>query len=149
MKTLFKILFWFLSLTWGFLMSFIGVIVFLVTIIFVKHKVHSNGCSVIVEFGGNWGGLSLGCFAFCGRYSESNNYWFQHTRKHEFGHSIQNAILGPLFPFIIAIPSSIRYHYKRIAVKKGKTFSTGWYDSIWFERTATKYGTKAVNWLEN
>lgn len=148
MKLIFKILYWFLSLTWGILMTSIGAIVFLVTI-FIGGKLHKNGCSIIVEFGGNWGGLSLGCFAFCGSYSETNNYWFNHTRKHEFGHSIQNAILGPLFPFIIAIPSSIRYHYRNFAIKRGKAFDANWYDSIWFEGTATKYGSKIIDWLES
>ncbi len=148
MKMIFKILYWLLSFTWGFLTSFIGLIVFLVTII-IGSKVHKNGCSYIVEIGRNWGGLSLGCFAFCANYSETNHYWFEHTRKHEFGHAIQNCILGPLFIFVIAIPSSIRYHYRNYAIKRDKAFSADWYDSIWFEGTATKYGSKAVNWLES
>lgn len=128
-------------------MTFIGLIFFIITL-FIGGKTHKNGCSLVTEIGGNWGGLSLGCFAFCGDYSKTNDYWFQHTRRHEFGHSIQNAILGPFFIFIVALPSAIRYHYKNYRTKLGKVYSVDWYDSIWFEGTATKYGTKAVNWLE-
>ena len=28
---------------------------------------------------------------------------------HEFGHTFQNCLFGPLFPLIVAIPSAIRY----------------------------------------
>jgi hypothetical protein len=31
---------------------------------------------------------------------------------------------------------------------KGKKFPAGWYDSIWFEGSATAWGTKYVEWLE-
>jgi hypothetical protein len=31
---------------------------------------------------------------------------------------------------------------------KGKHFAADWYDSIWFEGTATKWGTILVDWLE-
>ena len=33
----------------------------------------------------------------------------EHVNKHELGHSYQNAILGPFMPFMVAIPSAIRY----------------------------------------
>lgn len=149
MKAVFKIIYWLLSFTWGLLMSFIGLIVTCVVIL-KGGKIHKNGCFIIIEIGNNWGGLSLGCFAFCANYSKTNSYWFEHTRKHEFGHSLQNIILGPLFIFIVAIPSVIRYHYKNYCVKYNKKqFDVNWYDSIWFEGTATKYGTKLIDWLEN
>lgn len=149
MKTVFKIIYWLLSFTWGLLMSFIGLIVTCVVIL-KGGKIHKNGCSIIIEISNNWGGLSLGCFVFCANYNETNSYWFEHTRKHEFGHSLQNIILGPLFIFIVAIPSVIRYHYKNYCVKYNKKqFDVNWYDSIWFEGTATKYGTKLIDWLEN
>lgn len=28
---------------------------------------------------------------------------------HELGHTLQNCLLGPLFPFIVAIPSATRW----------------------------------------
>lgn len=146
-KILFIILYWLLNLTWGIILSFVGVFVSIFALI-RKGKIHKNGCSIIVEFGGNWGGLSLGCFAFCGSYSKTSPSWYDHTRKHEFGHSLQNAVLGPLFIFIVAIPSAYRYHYKLREEKRGTHFSSDWYDSVWFENTATKYGTKVIDWLE-
>lgn len=158
-KILFSIIFWVVSCTWGIIMTTIGAVATvslnLIKVIGtwfgkeLKIKTHLNGCSFITEVGGNWGGLELGAFALCGNYSEDNKDWFAHTRKHEFGHAIQHLYMGPLFIFIVAIPSAARYWYKRIMQKMGKKFPNYWYDSIWFEGGATKTGEKFVDWLEN
>lgn len=158
-KILFSIIFWVVSCTWGIIMTTIGAVATvslnLIKVIgtwfgkYLKIKTHRNGCSFITEVGGNWGGLELGAFALCGNYSEDNKDWFAHTRKHEFGHAIQHLYMGPLFIFIVAIPSAARYWYKRIMQKRGKKFPNDWYDSIWFEGGATKTGEKFIDWLEN
>ena len=129
-------------------MSFIGLITALICIIFLKGKVHRNGFTFIVEVGGNWGGINLGCVSLCGGYTTvcPNENWFQHTRRHEFGHSLQNLIFGPLFPFIVAIPSAIRYHYQNYRSSKGLPNKE--YDAIWFEGMATKWGTKIIDKIE-
>ena len=158
-KILFSIMFWTVSCTWGIVLTTIGALaaggLSLAKIVGkwlgkdLKIKIHRNGCSFITEIGGNWGGVDLGAFAFCGNYSESHKGWFEHTRMHEFGHAIQHLCMGPLFIFIVAIPSATRYLYQAIMLKKGKKFPYGWYDSVWFEGGATKTGTKFVKWLEN
>ena len=129
-------------------MSFIGLITTLICIIFLKGKVHKNGYTIIIEVGGNWGGISLGCISLCGGYTTTcpDEEWFQHVRRHEFGHSLQNLIFGPLFPFLVAIPSAIRYHYQNARSKKGLPNKE--YDAIWFEGMATKWGTKAIAKIE-
>lgn len=157
-KILFSIMFWVVSLTWGIIMTSIGLLITgalnLVKLIgkLLGHnltiKTHKNGCSLITEVGGNWGGVELGAVALCGNYAKKSPTWFEHTRKHEFGHAIQHLIFGPLFIFIVAIPSASRYWYQRIMQKKGKSFPANWYDSIWFEGGATAWGTKYVDWLE-
>lgn len=147
-KVLLSILYWIGQLTWGIIMSLIGLITALICIIFLKGKVHRNGFTFIVEVGGNWGGLNLGCVSLCGGYTTvcPDENWFQHTRRHEFGHSLQNLIFGPLFPFIVAIPSAIRYHYQNYRSSKGLPNKE--YDAIWFEGQATKWGTKAIDNIE-
>ena len=129
-------------------MTIIGLIVTAFCILFLKGKVHKNGWSYIVEIGGNWGGLDLGAVALCGGYTTKtpDENWFQHTRRHEFGHSFQNIIWGPLFPFVIAIPSAIRYHYQNYRSKKGLPNKE--YDAIWFEGQATRWGTKMIAKIE-
>ena len=129
-------------------MTTIGFIVTLIALM-LGGKPHKNGCSYIVEIGKNWGGVSLGAFALCGSYSETSPTWFNETRKHEFGHSIQNLFLGPLFIFIVAIPSACRYWYMTIGESKGKIFPNNWYYKAWFEHTASSWGTKLVGFLEN
>ena len=129
-------------------MTFIGLVVTGFCILFLKGKVHKNGFSYIVEIGGNWGGLDLGAVSLCGGYTTKcpDENWFQHTRRHEFGHSFQNIIWGPLFPFVIAIPSAIRYHYQNWRSSKGLPNKE--YDAIWFEGQATRWGTKAIEKIE-
>ena len=148
MKTLKVIGFWFVSLTWGSLMTIVGLIVTGFCILFLKGKVHKNGCSYIVEIGGNWGGLELGAVALCGGYTTTcpDENWFQHTRRHEFGHALQNLIFGPLMLFVVGIPSAIRYHYQNWRTKKGLENKP--YDSIWFEGQATRWGTKFIDSFE-
>ncbi len=142
------ILYWLIQLTWGALLTIPGLLITSFCIVFLKGKAHKNGFSYIVEIGSNWGGLELGAVALCGNYSKTNESWYQHTRKHEFGHSVQQLIFGPLQMFVVGIPSAVRYWYQRIERKKGKTFPSDWYDSAWFEGSATKWGTSWVEWIE-
>lgn len=144
-KIILGILYWLWSLTWGCLMTIPGLLITGFCIIFLKGKPHKNGFSYIVEIGGNWGGLELGCVALCGNYYGKDYY--DYIRKHEFGHSIQQLIFGPLQPFLIGIPSAIRYWYDRLDKKHKR--STDWYDSIWFEGTATKWGSAWIDKIEN
>ena len=47
------------------------------------------------------GGISLGCFIFLSKYSAKK----ETTILHEYGHVKQSHILGPIYLFIIGIPS--------------------------------------------
>lgn len=141
-KQILKILYWILSLTWGAILSIPGLIGLFILWI-AGCPIIKNGFSYIVVVGNNWGGLNLGIISFV---EKSGNEYFQSTRRHEFGHSLQNIIFGPLQLFIVAIPSVIRYWYQTIRDIKGLPNED--YDAIWFEGTATKYGTKAIDWIE-
>ena len=139
MKKFLQVLYWIISLTWGALMTIPGLIGALLVII-AGGKAEKNGFSFIVKIGGNWGGISLGAVAFCGNYEGE---YFEYIRRHEFGHSIQNLIFGPLFLFVIGIPSLIRsWLFKADKIKHP-------YDYIWFEYTASTWGTKAINYIED
>ena len=72
-------------------------------------------------------------------HGSSANY----INLHEFGHTFQNCLLGPLFPFVVAIPSATRYWLREIFPKKE------WapYDGSWFEDAATQCGAYAVKFL--
>ena len=136
-KILFYIIYWLLSLTWGAIMTIIGTIGALALLI-TKHNPKTLGPNVYFEVGKGWGGMSLGPFFFCGKDSPLS------TKYHEAGHGLQNILYGPLMPFIVCIPSAVRYHYRNWLYKHNpkKYFNLPDYDSIWFEGQATKWGTK-------
>ena len=127
-----RILFYIISFTWGGIMTVIGLVVLLVTLPFGKFGIYHG--RIYKRIGKNWGGLELGCFFLTDKTPT------EHTKSHETGHGIQNIIFGPLMPFAVCIPSAIRYWY-RIYSKKPQPP----YDSIWFERWATKLGEKIDN----
>ena len=96
------ILFYFISFTWGIIMSLIGSVVCLGLII-TGHKPKLFHHVVYFEVGENWGGVELGPFFLCCKGSGL------HTKQHECGHGIQNTWFGPLMPFIVCLPSATRY----------------------------------------
>lgn len=144
-KVLFSICYWVLSLTWGSILTLIGFIGFLIALC-ITRKCYKNGCTLYIKIGGNWGGLSLGPFAFVGN---TNISWMEHCRRHEFGHSLQNILFGPI-QIIWSICSAFRYWYQiYMREYKGLVLGNNWYESFWVEHTATSWGTKFINWLEN
>lgn len=113
-----RTLFHLLSCTWGVLMTAIGGIVAFALLI-TGHKPKKYGYCIHFEVGKNWGGLELGMFFLTDKTSSAS------TKNHEHGHGFQNAIIGPLFPFLIAIPSAVRYWLREQSTRKSKiAFST-------------------------
>ena len=132
-----KVLFWFLQLTWGAIMNLIGLIAFLVLII-LGHKPRRFHQTIYFLVGSNWGGVNLGFVTIISRSSGET------TLRHEHGHFIQNALYGVLFPFVVAIPSAFRYHYRNWLVRakrKARSELPNYY-SIWFEKQASELGDK-------
>jgi hypothetical protein len=136
-------LYYTLACTWGIIMTLIGVVVSCVLVIaklFLKGKITFKpynwiySISVGPDF---WGGCELGlCFL---RDQKSGGY----LAEHEFGHTFQNCLLGPLFPFMVAIPSAIWYWFREFGwIKQEKP-----YDSLWFEDAATQCGLYAARVL--
>ena len=112
-----RILFYILSFTWGALMSVVGALTTLVLLPFGKQHIYHG--RVYTEIGKGWGGLELGCFFIC---CEEPN---EQLLAHEAGHGLQNCLWGPLFPFVIMIPSAIRYWiFNQHSQKDKQTFST-------------------------
>lgn len=132
-----KFWFYFLSFTWGILLTLIGCIVSIVLIISGK-KPKKYGYCWYFELGHHWGGLELGP-CFLKQQGEDTEY----LSIHEFGHGVQNCIYGPLMPFIVCIPSVIRYWYRHFRDSMGIGNETGYY-SIWFEKQANKFGEKNI-----
>lgn len=88
------ILFWLWQWTWGFPQTFVGFIVYLIC----RKCPHGTYRSCITTRWNNRGSMGMGMFLFLG--SEDPQ-----VRVHEFGHSAQSLILGPLFLPVMGIPS--------------------------------------------
>lgn len=135
-----KLKFYLLSFTWGLPMTLIGCVVALALLI-TGHKPKKYGYCLHFEVGNNWGGLNLGIVFLTGKTPSI------HTKMHEHGHGLQNCYFGLLMPFVICIPSAVRYWYRELKYyRKRKTPPTK-YDDIWFEADATKRGTEFIKKL--
>lgn len=95
-------IYWLIQSTWGVITTFFGAIVSLVFILFGQ-KPKTFGPNIYFEIGKDWGGFNLGPFFFCEKDTPLS------IKKHECGHGIQNLYFGPIFPFLILIPSYLRY----------------------------------------
>ena len=133
-----RILFYIISFTWGGIMTTIGLVVLLVTLPFGKFGIYHG--RIYKRIGKNWGGVELGCFFLCDNSAD------EYILAHESGHGLQNCLWGPLMPFVICIPSAIRYWYREYlwCFNRTKYALLPDYDAIWFEGQATKWGKKYV-----
>lgn len=126
-----------LSFSWGLIITLTGCLISLALLIAgYKPQRNKYGWSFILNL--NNCGFSMGPAAFvCKNPSK-------HMLEHEFGHSIQNCYFGPLFIFLVALPSMIRFWYREYLVKSGKkTYSQlPPYDAAWFEGGASELGSR-------
>lgn len=126
-----KILFWIWQCTWGFPQTLLGFIVFLIC----HTKPHGMYRGCITTRWNNRGSMGMGMFLFLGTENPE-------VRVHEFGHSVQSLILGPLFLPIMGIPSilwcNIPY-FRRMRKEKGVS-----YYRFYPESTANRLGTWAT-----
>lgn len=128
--------FYILSFTWGLPLTLVGLIVAAVLRCVGCKPTKWGGCYYF-EVGKDWGGVNLGVVFVTSKNPST------HTRNHEHGHAIQNCYLGVFMPFVVCIPSAVRYWYRRVKTKLGRKNKTCYY-SIWFERTASDLGNKYV-----
>lgn len=134
-----KPLYYILSFTWGLPLNLIGGIVSII-LLMLGYRPKKFGWCYYFEIGHGWGGCELGLVFLCAKNST------ERIKAHEFGHSIQNCFFGFLMPFIICIPSAIRYWYREWKKAHGKS-NLPLYDSIWFEGQATRLGLKYIDML--
>ncbi len=138
-----KVIYVLIQWTWGFLQTFLGFILFLINI--KNEHIFYHG-AIITRIKGKTS-ISLGMFAFVGLDLEMDKRLEnkipddeieQRTLVHEYGHTIQSIILGPLYLLIIGIPSSI---WAMTFNNKGNTIS---YYSFYTEKWANGLGEKVT-----
>lgn len=139
-----KLLYYILSFTWGLPMTLVGIVVTIVLLminlflkLFKKKTIPIKRYhhTYYFEIGKYWGGLELGMMFIKGSSTS------ERTSQHELGHTYQNCVLGPFFPILVALPSAIRWWYRKLTPNKLHNM----YDDIWFEECASNLGHYAVN----
>jgi len=104
MKVLGYFIYYLIQWTWGLPQNLLGLYMF------VKHRkcrrefYHGD---VLIYHKEGWAGISLGMFIIIKEKAGEN--WIHEAKIHEYGHSIQSLILGPLYLFVIGIPSMLLY----------------------------------------
>lgn len=135
-----------LQCTWGILQTFLGFLFFLCYI--NKPREIYNGC--IITKWDRFGGLSCGLFIFVTNENSgiTTPEICDKITVHEYGHTIQSLILGPLFPIIIGIPSvawgSLPW-FERFRKENNVSYSAMFTES-WADRLGEKVtGRKSIH----
>ena len=140
-----RLLYYILAFTWGALMTILGLIITVILWIlklFVKSITFKKYHWIYYISVGPayWGGIEIGLMFLRDHASRDSC-----INAHEFGHTFQNTLLGPLFIFLVAIPSAARYWIREIFPYANKTP----YDSFWAEDAASQCGKYIDNYLNN
>lgn len=153
MKRISSIIYVVLQFTWGILQNILGLLFFL--ILKITGHAHFNFHTAVVTRWDFSFSMGLGMWIFLGHINAAHPEWpaeeladrESQVLVHEFGHTIQSAVLGPLFMFVIAIPSTLwaflPWHVRLRAEKKASYFDAyceSW-ASAWGEKVT---GLKAV-----
>ena len=80
------------------------------------------------------------CFPLKGLPDGGTGAYEEHVLSHEYGHTVQSVILGPLFLPVIGLPSVVWCNFKPVAKRwmSGKTD----YESFYPERWANSLGAR-------
>lgn len=147
-----KFLYVLVQLTWGFFGSLLG---FFYMLKYRKCRHEWYHGAYVTYFTGWPGGISLGMFVFVGeRTEEFKKFYIDERGKefteevqesllvHEYGHTIQSLILGPLYLFVVGIPSIIWCKCKKfVNYRKENNVK---YCSFYCEKWANDLGRKVT-----
>ena len=130
-------LFYLVQFTWALPQNLVGAIAYLILSRKHKHERFHRAFITYVEKEG-FGGVSIGIFIFINPAKKED--WLHDTRIHEYGHTIQSVFLGPLWPFVIALPSVIWCGSKALnKLRKEKDISYYW---LYCEGWANLWGAR-------
>ncbi len=146
MKIFKKILFYFWQFTYGLIQNIIGLCMLAVYKIKGSESEWFHNALVTYIDKKNFGGVSLGMFIFINKNITGDHR--HDTRIHEYGHTVQTMILGPLWLLIIALPSAIWCNFPplvKMRKKKNKSYywlyCEGWANMCGLYATKEKFLT--------
>lgn len=128
-----------LQLTWGFIQNALGIFILIIlTIINPKRKHFLYHGAIVSEWKFPF---SCGCGMFI-YYGHKGAKDADAVLVHEYGHTLQSIVLGPLFMFVIAIPS-ITWAFVPCFVKMRKEKNIKYVD-FYPEKWANAWGEKVT-----
>lgn len=140
-------LFFLIQSTWGIIQTILGLIVFIFNI---KNKHYFYNCTIVTEWKSK-SSVSLGLFVFitkepyfCAKLQDkyTKDELSDMLLVHEYGHTIQSLILGPLYLMVMGLPSTLWGFLPYCNnLRKNKNVS---YFSFFTERWANYLGEKAL-----
>ena len=106
----------------------------------ISHSYSYRGKLVFVFSSGSAAAVSLGEIIFVFANSSPS------VLDHEYGHSVQSLIFGPLYLLVIGIPSFVFCYLWDILFHKNWTYTkrTAWYHNRYPENWADKLGYKKI-----
>lgn len=131
-----RFFFYLWQFTWGLPVNLFGGLAYL---LLYRGHAHERFCNAFITYvPGNFGGVSIGLFIFM--RADAASEWTHDTRIHEYGHTIQCLLLGPLYWLVIALPSAIWCNLPYfVKLRKEKGVS---YYKLYCESWANKWGQK-------
>lgn len=127
-----------LQFSWGIIQNVVGFCFFLANI--GRQHFWYNG-AVVTVWGSRRGSMGSGMFIFISERAMNGNER-DFTLMHEYGHTIQSIILGPLFLPVIGLPSLL-WAWLPVFRKYRERWSVSYY-SLYTERWANFLGERAV-----
>jgi len=144
LKPIYFLFFTLIQWTWGVLQNLLGLVIFLICI----RRPHKIFRTAVVTLWNRPDSLGCGMFVFVANQKPTGrsedvkmNPFQQKILLHEYGHTIQSLMLGPLFLLVIGIPSFIWASlpfFDRLRERRGLSYY--W---LYCEKWATKLG----NWI--
>lgn len=142
-----RLLYFIVQCTWGFLQSLLGFVIFL---LHIKNKHYFYHGAIITEWEDK-SSVSLGLFVFITKepyfYEKLKDQYSKDELSnrllvHEYGHTIQSLILGPLYLVIMGVPSTLWGFLPSCNRKRKEQMIS--YFSFFTERWANYLGEKVT-----
>ena len=143
-----RLIYGLIQCTWGIVQTILGLLVF---IIHINDKHYLYYGAVITEWSGK-SSVSLGMFVFITKEpffydklkeSYSKEELSKRLLVHEYGHTIQSLILGPLYLILMGIPSTIWGFLP--SLNKFRKYKQISYFSFFTEKWANSLGEKVTH----
>ena len=137
-----RVLYWLIQWTWGIVQNVLGGLLTL-----LLRRKHARFFGAIVTRWDFRGSMALGMFLFLGRSRQDapQGSFTEAERRilvHEYGHTVQSCILGPLYLPVIGLPSLLWANlpfFRQRRQKKGRS-----YYSAYPERWANALGERVT-----